>query len=122
VRFEQAGSLISRIEQFYPFPRTRLSEIIASYPNATEFVWTQEEPQNMGGWMFVESRIEQLLPAGKRVRYVGRAASASPATGSYTIHNLEQEKLVSGSLNIDTDETSAASEPAVSEKVAPASS
>lgn len=113
---------VVRLEQFYPFPRTRLSEIMASYPNATEFVWTQEEPQNMGGWMFVGSRIEQLLPNGKRVRYVGRAASASPATGSYTIHNLEQEKLVSGSLNIDTDETSAASEPAVSEKVAPASS
>ena len=76
----------------------------------------------MGGWMFVESRIENILPIGKRLRYVGRAASASPATGSYTIHNLEQEKLVSGSLKIDTDEISAASEPKVSEKVAPASS
>ncbi|MBV9241783.1 MAG: hypothetical protein JO314_07235, partial [Acidobacteria bacterium] len=113
---------IVRLEQFYPSPKTALSKIIASYRNATEFIWTQEEPQNMGGWTFVESRIEDLLPEGKRLRYVGRSASASPATGSYTIHNLEQEKLVSDSLKIDTDETSVASEPKVSEKVAPASS
>jgi 2-oxoglutarate dehydrogenase E1 component len=105
---------VVRLEQFYPFPRTLLTEIIASYPNATEFIWTQEEPQNMGGWTFVEDRINQVLPAGKRIRYVGRTASASPATGSYTIHNLEQAKLVSDSLTLNTDETS--------KKVAPAGS
>ena len=113
---------VVRLEQFYPFPRTLLAEIIGSYSKATEFVWTQEEPQNMGGWSFVGPRLEELLPDGRRVRYIGRAASASPATGSYTIHNLEQEQIVSGSLKIDTDETSAASEPTVSEKIAPASS
>jgi 2-oxoglutarate dehydrogenase E1 component len=113
---------VVRLEQFYPFPTSGLSKIIAFYPNALEFIWTQEEPQNMGGWTFVESRMEQLLPESSRLRYVGRSASASPATGSYTIHNLEQEKLVSDSLNVDTDETSQASEPQVSEKVAPASS
>jgi 2-oxoglutarate dehydrogenase E1 component len=76
----------------------------------------------MGAWTYVEHRIGEVLPDGRHVRYVGRAASASPATGSYTIHNLEQEKLVSDSLRIDTDVTSAASEPKVAEKVAPASS
>ncbi|MFL6373101.1 MAG: multifunctional oxoglutarate decarboxylase/oxoglutarate dehydrogenase thiamine pyrophosphate-binding subunit/dihydrolipoyllysine-residue succinyltransferase subunit, partial [Pyrinomonadaceae bacterium] len=120
---EHVGDVaVVRLEQFYPFPKSALSKIFASYPNATEFIWTQEEPQNMGGWMFVESRIEDVLPEDKHLRYVGRAASASPATGSYTIHNLEQEKLVSNSLKIDTDTTAAASEPKVSEKVAPASS
>jgi 2-oxoglutarate dehydrogenase E1 component len=101
---------VVRLEQFYPFPQSALSNIIASYPNATEFVWTQEEPQNMGGWTFAELRIEDLLPEGTRLRYVGRSASASPATGSYTIHHLEQEKLVTDSLTIDA------------EKVAPVSS
>ncbi|HEV7701728.1 MAG TPA: multifunctional oxoglutarate decarboxylase/oxoglutarate dehydrogenase thiamine pyrophosphate-binding subunit/dihydrolipoyllysine-residue succinyltransferase subunit [Pyrinomonadaceae bacterium] len=113
---------VVRLEQFYPFPQTRLAEVFASYPSATSIVWTQEEPQNMGGWTFVQPRVEAILPAGATLRYIGRAASASPATGSYTIHNLEQEKLVSDSLNVDTDETSGASEPRVSEKVAPASS
>jgi 2-oxoglutarate decarboxylase len=120
---EHSGEVaIVRLEQFYPFPKTALASVIASYPRAAEFTWTQEEPQNMGGWMFVEDRVNELLPQGKRLRYIGRAASASPATGSYTIHHLEQEKLVSDSLKIDIGTTSAASEPKVSEKVAPATS
>lgn len=56
------------------------------------------------------------------LRYVGRTASASPATGSYAIHELEQKKLVDESLLASTDEIAPASEPEVSEKVAPASS
>ncbi len=99
---------IVRLEQFYPFPELKLSGIFASYPNATEIVWTQEEPQNMGGWSFVEPRLRSILPANTSLQYIGRTPSASPATGSYAIHNLEQAQLVSGSLNIDSDATSAA--------------
>jgi len=87
-----------RLEQFYPFPKTSLQEIFATYPNAKELVWAQEEPQNMGGWTFVEPRLIDLLPGCERPRYVGRAASASPATGSYTIYELEQRKLVDEAL------------------------
>jgi 2-oxoglutarate dehydrogenase E1 component len=54
----------------------------------------------MGGWTFVESRLEEILPASSRPAYVGRAASASPATGSYSIHQLEQAKLVAEALGI----------------------
>lgn len=89
---------ILRLEQFYPFPKTSLQEMFAAYPNAKELVWAQEEPQNMGGWTFVEPRLIDLLPGCERPRYVGRAASASPATGSYTIHELEQRKLVDEAL------------------------
>jgi len=89
---------ILRLEQFYPFPKTSLQEIFATYPNAKELVWAQEEPQNMGGWTFVEPRLIDLLPGCERPRYVGRAASASPATGSYTIYELEQRKLVDEAL------------------------
>jgi 2-oxoglutarate dehydrogenase complex dehydrogenase (E1) component-like enzyme len=73
----------------------------------------------MGGWTFVEARLREIK-GDLSLRYVGRSASASPATGSYAIHNLEQEKLVNDSLIEDSDEVSAASEPAVSEKLAPA--
>ena len=110
-----------RLEQFYPFPTTAIKEIIASYPNATQFVWAQEEPKNMGGWTFVEDRISRLLPAEADLRYIGREPSASPATGSYAIHELEQRQIVDGALIKDSDEVSAASEPEVSEKIAPAS-
>ncbi|HQY66918.1 MAG TPA: multifunctional oxoglutarate decarboxylase/oxoglutarate dehydrogenase thiamine pyrophosphate-binding subunit/dihydrolipoyllysine-residue succinyltransferase subunit [Pyrinomonadaceae bacterium] len=99
---------IIRLEQFYPFPATRLAEVIASYPNVKEFVWTQEEPKNMGGWSFVEPRFRSILPVGVTLQYVGRAASASPATGSYAIHNLEQTKLIEETLGSADDETSAA--------------
>jgi 2-oxoglutarate dehydrogenase E1 component len=91
---------ILRLEQFYPFPATLLREIIAQYPNANELFWCQEEPQNMGGWTFVEPRLENLLPQFGRPRYAGRAASASPATGSYAIHQLEQAKLIAEALTV----------------------
>lgn len=99
---------VVRVEQFYPFPGQALQNISASYPNANEIVWAQEEPQNMGGWGFVEPRIRAIVPAGRSFEYVGRTASASPATGSYAIHNLEQSKLVSESLNLKANENSAA--------------
>jgi len=63
-----------------------------------------------------------VVPGTVKVSYVGRSASASPATGSYAIHELEQKKLVDEALNVAADEVSPASEPEVSEKVAPASS
>jgi 2-oxoglutarate dehydrogenase E1 component len=74
----------------------------------------------MGGWTFVEPRLRAILPAAASLRYIGRTASASPATGSYAIHELEQKKLVADSLLVNADEISPASEPQVSEKLAPA--
>ena len=78
----------------------RLREVLAGYPNAKQLVWAQEEPKNMGGWTFVEPRLEELLPACDRPIYVGRTASASPATGSYAIHQAEQASLVQEALTI----------------------
>lgn len=97
---EAAGVAIIRIEQFYPFPLARLREVLARYPQAKQLVWAQEEPKNMGAWTFVEPRLEKLVPVCERPIYVGRAASASPATGSYHIHQAEQAKLVSEALTI----------------------
>jgi 2-oxoglutarate dehydrogenase E1 component len=89
---------VVRLEQFYPFPQKRLREVLAKYPAARKLVWAQEEPKNMGGWTFVEQRLENLLPSCERPVYVGRSPSASPATGSYAIHQAEQAKLVAEAL------------------------
>jgi len=113
---------VIRLEQFYPFPGQAIGKIFDSYPNAKQCFWVQEEPQNMGGWHFVADRLREVVPGTVKVSYVGRSASASPATGSYAIHELEQKKLVDEALNVAADEVSPASEPEVSEKVAPASS
>jgi 2-oxoglutarate dehydrogenase E1 component len=91
---------ILRLEQFYPFAQVRLQEVLARYPQARELVWAQEEPKNMGGWTFVEPRLQNFSPEGKRPVYVGRVASASPATGSYAIHQAEQAQLVNAALTV----------------------
>ena len=85
-----------RLEQFYPFPAEALSSAFGRYPNAREWVWAQEESQNMGGWGFVAPRLEELT--GQPFKYVGRDASASPATGSLVIHQREQEELVEAAI------------------------
>ncbi|HEY3789448.1 MAG TPA: hypothetical protein VGL71_11365, partial [Urbifossiella sp.] len=65
--------------------------VFARYRRAREWVWVQEESQNMGGWRFVEPRLRAM---GLPFEYVGRDASASPATGSHHTHELEQRELV----------------------------
>ena len=97
---------VVRLEQLYPFPLTSVRETLAKYSNARQIVWAQEEPQNMGGWAFVHERLENLLPSGERPRYVGRSASASPATGSYSIHQKEQAELVADALSLPRSEES----------------
>ena len=59
---------IVRLEQFYPFPAAGLSEVFAAYPNAQEIVWTQEEPQNMGGWTFVRAANAGHPSGGIRIQ------------------------------------------------------
>ena len=93
---EKDDVALVRLEQLYPFPAEALSSILARYENARELVWAQEESQNMGGWSFVAPRLEEL--AGRPFQYVGRDASASPATGSNAVHSREQEELVDAAL------------------------
>jgi len=95
---------ITRLEQFYPFPKKELQDELERYADAEETVWVQEEPQNMGAWSFVRPRLDDLLeavhgPCEQRIQYVGRPASASPATGSAKVHDREQAQLVSEALD-----------------------
>jgi len=98
---EERRVVLVRLEQFYPFPRTAIQNVLKRYPNAGQLVWAQEEPQNMGGWTFMEERLTNILSACERPRYVGRTASASPATGSYHIHQKEQSELVTQALSVE---------------------
>jgi len=82
---------IIRLEQFYPFPETDLTKLLKTYKKAVSWVWAQEEPQNMGGWQFVRPRIESIV--GTTLDYVGRAPSASPATGFPAIYRAQQEGI-----------------------------
>jgi 2-oxoglutarate dehydrogenase E1 component len=94
---------ILRLEQLYPFPHAALVEELKRFPNA-DVVWCQEEPKNMGAWSFVAPRLEEVLvELGAKVArpiYTGRPEAASPATGSYHRHNMEQEALVDEALTV----------------------
>jgi len=88
---------IIRLEQLYPFPKQRLADVLQRYSDA-ELFWVQEEPENMGPWWFINQKMQAFLHsdkaggfARKTLRYVGRAASASPATGAHKVHHDQQE-------------------------------
>ncbi len=85
---------VVRVEQLYPWPELVLLDTIARYTNATEIVWLQEEPENMGPWNFVHSRLHRVLRERLPLRHVSRPESASPATGSQTVHQREQADLL----------------------------
>jgi len=91
-----AGAQVAvvRIEQLYPWPGAALQAALDRYAGAEEVVWLQEEPENMGAWTFVHSRLHRLLRDTHALRHVSRAESASPATGSTALHRLEQEDLM----------------------------
>jgi 2-oxoglutarate dehydrogenase E1 component len=85
---------IVRVEQLYPFAADALRAALGRYVSARDFVWVQEEPQNMGAWSFVRPRRSEFLPTGAALWYAGRAPSASPATGSAAVHKRELEQLI----------------------------
>ena len=85
---------VVRVEQLYPWPERRIADALARYPAAVEVVWLQEEPENMGAWSFVHARLHRILRDRYALLHVSRRESASPATGSGTLHQLEQAALL----------------------------
>ncbi|WP_371037401.1 2-oxoglutarate dehydrogenase E1 component [Rhodosalinus sp. FB01] len=93
-----------RVEQFYPFPAISVVKELERFKQA-EILWCQEEPKNQGAWTFMEPNLEWVLgrigAEHGRPRYVGRPASASPATGLASQHKKQQEALVDEALSIE---------------------
>ncbi len=83
-----------KVEQLYPWPVHELTGVFGRYGQASEVVWLQEEPENMGAWFFVHARLHACLPERLRLRHVSRTESASPAIGSAALHQLEQADLL----------------------------
>ena len=89
---ESTGIAILRIEQFYPFPRELLRKVVKKYSGARRWCWVQEEPENMGGWQFIKSRLEDIIK--QPLTYIGREAASSPATGFPAIFRRQQNKII----------------------------
>ena len=90
----EAPAAVVRVEQIYPFPDEQLDAIFARYPNLEEVRWVQEEPRNMGAWAFIYSKLARKLSGSSKLTVSSRPESASPATGSATIHQQEQDHLI----------------------------
>jgi 2-oxoglutarate dehydrogenase E1 component len=85
---------IIRVEQLYPFPHKAFAAELKKYPNATDIVWCQDEPQNQGAWFFVQHHIHENMLEGQKLGYAGRPASASPAVGYAHLHQEQQKALL----------------------------
>jgi 2-oxoglutarate dehydrogenase complex dehydrogenase (E1) component-like enzyme len=96
-RTEQSldGVALLRLEQCYPFPDEALRGELDRFGEA-ELIWAQEEPENMGAGRFVVRNLRERI--GREARMVARRESPSPATGSLTLHKLEQERLAAQAL------------------------
>ncbi|XP_012076079.1 2-oxoglutarate dehydrogenase, mitochondrial [Jatropha curcas] len=97
-RIDAKDIAICRVEQLFPFPYDLIQRELNRYPNA-EIVWCQEEPMNMGAYSYIAPCLYTTMKAMGRgsyddIKYVGRASSASTATGFYSNHKNEQTQLV----------------------------
>lgn len=90
----QSDVAILRIEQLYPFPHKAFAAELKKFPNFTEMVWVQDEPQNQGAWFQIQHNIFENLADGQKLAYAGRPPSASPAVGYYDKHYAQQKALI----------------------------
>jgi 2-oxoglutarate dehydrogenase E1 component len=99
-RKENPGVAIGRVELLYPFPQAQILELIESYPNLEEVVWTQEEPRNMGARAHMFPRLMQILPESLKFGYIGRPERASPGEGYPAAHVAEQSRIVETAIDL----------------------
>lgn len=95
---EQSGKndvALVRVEQLYPFPQQEIDALIKRYAKAKEIVWAQEEPENMGAWMYILRKLRYV----PKLEVIARSESGSPATGSSKRHAVEQKALVAKVLS-----------------------
>ena len=106
-KLKKDNVFILRLEQLYPFPYDVFSNELKRFKNC-EIIWCQEEPKNMGSWGFISSRIENILQSlnykNHNLFFIGRRASATPATGSHSRHLSNQKNIVRLALKADLSE------------------
>jgi len=91
---------VVRIEQLYPFPHDLLTAVLQNYDPGVEIAWCQEEPQNQGAWYQIRHNLIACMRSDQTLYYTGRASSASPAVGYYSVHMDEQRKVVNDAISI----------------------
>jgi 2-oxoglutarate dehydrogenase E1 component len=88
-----SNTALVRIEQPYPLPLNQIQELVKKYKNTSDWIWSQDEPANMGVWPYIFQKLNELP-----LRYIGRPASGSTATGSSEFHHIRQRKIIEKSF------------------------
>jgi 2-oxoglutarate dehydrogenase E1 component len=83
---------IVRVEQLYPTPIQQIIKIKAKYEKATEFIWVQEEPENMGAWPYICRKFHGDKHFNMKV--ISRLEGSSTATGFAKQHAAQQAHIV----------------------------
>jgi 2-oxoglutarate dehydrogenase E1 component len=91
---------IVRIEMLYPFPDERIKQILARYPRASEVIWVQEEPCNMGAWNYLSPQLAKIVDRGVTVEVISRPNRASPAAGFSDLNIAEQEQILANTFSL----------------------
>jgi 2-oxoglutarate dehydrogenase E1 component len=94
-----APAAVVRIEELYPWPEAQLFSVLDRYPDAKQVWWVQEEPANMGAWNYIHIRLHRVLRDRAKLKHVARVPSASPASGSSKIHDVEQRRLLAAAFS-----------------------
>ncbi len=87
---------IVRLEQLFPIPTEQLKAIRKKYNKAKEFVWVQEENENMGAWSYYCRKL-----MGTEIAFTGfvaRKESGSTATGYMKQHVAQQAEILNKSF------------------------
>nr|XP_006633362.2 PREDICTED: probable 2-oxoglutarate dehydrogenase E1 component DHKTD1, mitochondrial isoform X1 [Lepisosteus oculatus] len=92
----QQNTALIRLEELCPFPLEALQQELSKYRQVKDFIWSQEEPQNMGPWSFVAPRFEKQLAC--KLRLVSRPPLPAPAVGIGTLHHQQQEAILTSSF------------------------
>ena len=79
-----------RLEQLFPLPVTEIETIISQFKNATDIVWAQEEPRNMGAWSFLLLH----LPNSQLFRPATRRYYGAPAAGSAIRYKRRHQQVI----------------------------
>ncbi|MEO5912152.1 MAG: 2-oxoglutarate dehydrogenase E1 component, partial [Pelobium sp.] len=95
-KLKKGDIAVVRLEQIYPTPYEQLAKIRKKYSKA-EFLWVQEESENMGPWPFI-SRIFRKSDFNFEV--ISRKPSSSPATGFAKQHLAEQAAIVAKAFDL----------------------
>lgn len=85
-----------RIEQLFPLHLEKIENVIKRYPNVENYVWAQEEPQNMGAWSYMMQRMNLVT-----LEVCSRPYNSVPAPGSSARDKRRQQRVINAVFNIE---------------------